>query len=142
MKIRFLVLVSLALSFALPTYAQEQRAVDPEVRKQIEAASAQFQDAYNKHDTAALAALLAQTAVEVRSSQGLAIGREAIVKRFEGDFARNPSKMVNEIVEIYPIGNDICAIFDTTVGATKGQAVTIYIREGDGWKIRMTYVRF
>jgi len=64
------------------------------------------------------------------------------VKRLESDFARNPGKMVNELVEVYPIGNDIWAIFDTTVGGQKGHSVTIYVREGDGWKIRMTYVRF
>jgi len=62
------------------------------------------------------------------------------VKRFEGDFASVPGKMVNELVAVYPIGNDICAIFDTTFFGKKGRAVTIYVREGDGWKIRMTYV--
>ena len=143
MKIRSVVaLLALAITSALPTFAQGQKAVDPEVRKQIEAVFAQFQEAYNKHDAAAMAALHTQTAVEVRSWQGLATGREAIVKRLESDFARNPGKMVNELVEVYPIGNDICAIFDTTVGGQKGHSVTIYVREGDGWKIRMTYVRF
>jgi ketosteroid isomerase-like protein len=143
MKIRFVIaLVGLAISFAFPSFAQEQKGVDPEVRKQIEAVFMQFQEAYNKHDAAAMAALHTQTAVEVRSWQGLAIGREAIVKRFEGDLARGRGKMVNELLEVRPIGTDICAIFDTTVGGSKGQAVTIYVREGDGWKIRMTYVHF
>ena len=143
MKIRFVVaLAGLAISFASPTFAQGQKAVGPEVRQQIEGVFRQFQEAYNKHDAAAMVALYSQTAVEVRSWQGLATGREAIVKRFAGDFTRGPGKMVNELVEVYPIGNDICAIFDTTIGGEKGHAVTIYIREGDGWKIRMTYVRF
>jgi ketosteroid isomerase-like protein len=143
MKVRLAVaLLSLAISFGLPTFAQEQKAVDPEQRQQIEGVFMQFQEAYNKHDAAALAALYTQTAVEIRSWQGLATGREAIVKRFAGDFASGPGKMVNELVAVYPIGNDICAIFETTVGGKKGRAVTIYVREGDGWKIRMTYVRF
>ena len=142
MKIRFVAaLIALAVGFAFPGFAQEQKAVDPEVRKQIEAVFMQFQEAYNRHDAAAMAALHTQTAVEIRSWQGLAIGREAIVKRFEGDFARGYGKVVNELVEVRPIGTDVCAIFDTTVGGSKGQAVTIYVHEGDGWKIRMTYVR-
>ena len=143
MKRRLLLTVAaLAIGFTVPTLAQEKNTVDPQVRQQIEAVFMQFQEAYNKHDAAAMAALHTQTAVEVRSWQGLAIGREAIVKRFEGDLARGRGKMVNELLEVRPIGTDICAIFDTTVGGSKGKAVTIYVREGDGWKIRMTYVHF
>src|SRR6516162_204515 len=102
MKIRFVVaLAGLAISFASPTFAQGQKAVGPEVGQQIEGVFRQFQEAYNKHDAAAMVALYSQTAVEVRSWQGLATGREAIVKRFAGDFTRG--KMVNELVEVYPI---------------------------------------
>jgi uncharacterized protein (TIGR02246 family) len=143
MKIRcLLALVGLAISFALPTFAQEKNTVDPQVRQQIEAVFMKFQEAYNKHDAAAMAALHTQDAVEVRSWQGLASGREAIEKRFAGDFASSPGKMVNELVQVYAIGNDICAISDTRVGESKGHAVTIYVREGDDLKIRMAYVTF
>jgi ketosteroid isomerase-like protein len=91
MKIRFLpTLIGLAISFALPTFAQEQKTVDPEVRQQIEAVFMKFQEAYNKHDAATMAALHTQDAVEVRSWQGLASGREAIGKRFAFDFATHP----------------------------------------------------
>ena len=54
----------LAISFALPILAQEQsaapnrvRPVDPQDRQQIEAALMKFQEAYNKRDAAAIAAL-------------------------------------------------------------------------------------
>ena len=133
MKIRLLVtLAGLAFGFALPTFAQEQNAVDPQVRQQIEAILMKFEEAYNKYDAAAMAALHAQDAVEVRawvSAGGLASGRQAIEKRFAADFASSPPKMVNELVRVYAIGNDICAITDTTVGAWKGHAVTIYVRD-------------
>jgi ketosteroid isomerase-like protein len=143
MKIRLLLaLVGLATSFALPTFAQEKNAVAPEVRQQIEAVFTQFQEAYNKHDAAAMGELHAQNAVEVRSWQGIASGRDAIQKRFAFDFASNLGKMVNELVQVYAIGKDICAIFDTRVGLEEGHGVTIYVREGDDWKIRMTYVTF
>jgi len=51
MKIRLVVaLVGLAISFPLPTFAQEQNGVDPELRQQIEAVLAKYEDAYNKND--------------------------------------------------------------------------------------------
>ena len=86
MKIRLLLpIVGLAISFALPTFAQEQNTVDPEVRQQIEAVSMKFVEAYNKYDAAALAALFTEDAVEVRNwpndeHGGTASGREAIEK--------------------------------------------------------------
>jgi hypothetical protein len=49
----------------VPAFAQEKDAVDPEVYQQIEAALNQYDEAYNKHDAAAIAALLTQDAVEV-----------------------------------------------------------------------------
>jgi ketosteroid isomerase-like protein len=141
MKIRLLLaLVGLAISFALPTFAQDNNTVDPEARQQIEAVFMQFQQAYNKHDAAAIGALHTQDAVEVRSWAGLASGRQAIERRFAFDFASGPGKMVNELVGVYAIGKDICAISDTTVGTFKGHAVTIYVHDADTWKIRTAYV--
>jgi hypothetical protein len=56
MKIRFLLtLAGLAIGFAVPTLAQEQNTVDPEVRQQIEAVLVSFGEAFNKHDAAAVA---------------------------------------------------------------------------------------
>ena len=46
-------------------------------------------------------------------------GREAIGKRFEADFAMNPGKMVNQLVQLYPIGSAICEIADSDVGGWK-----------------------
>jgi hypothetical protein len=48
-----LTLIWLAISLALPTFAQEQSAVDPETRQEIEAVAMQFVEAYSKHDAAA-----------------------------------------------------------------------------------------
>jgi ketosteroid isomerase-like protein len=143
MKMRFLLaLVGVAIGFALPSFAQEKNTVAPRVYQQIEAVFTQFQEAFNKHDAAAMAALYTQDAVEVRSWQGMATGREAIQKRFADDFASNPGKMVNKLVLLYPIGSDICVISDSRVGGSMGSmvdVVTIYVPQGDGWKIRMAY---
>ena len=141
MKRRLLLtLAALAIGFTVPTLAQEKNTVDAQVRQQIEAVFMQFQEAYNKRDAAAMGALHTQDAVEVRSWAGLASGRQAIERRFAFDFASGSGKMVNELVQVYAIGNDLCAISDTTVGTFKGHAVTIYVRDADTWKIRTAYV--
>jgi hypothetical protein len=57
-------LAGLAICFAVPVLAQEKNTVDPEVRQQIEAVMMRFDDAYNKSDAAAIAALFTQDAVE------------------------------------------------------------------------------
>ena len=81
MKIRsLLIVVGSAISFALPTFAQEQKAVDPEARQQVAAVNTKLGDAQNKHDAAAAAALYTLDAVKVLdwSGGGTFLGREAI----------------------------------------------------------------
>jgi ketosteroid isomerase-like protein len=133
-------LMGLVISLALPVFGQDQHTVSADVRQQIEAVFVKFEDAYNNRDAAGIGALLTHDAAELRSGRGWAVGQEAIVKRFEFDFAGNPGKMVNTIVQMYPIGHAVCVIADTAVGDWKGQTVTIYVRDDDNWKWNMTYV--
>jgi hypothetical protein len=67
MKRRLVVaLAGLAIGFAVPTFAQEQNTVDPEVRQQIEAVNMKYDEAYNnKGDTAAIVARYTKDAVGV-----------------------------------------------------------------------------
>jgi uncharacterized protein (TIGR02246 family) len=136
-----LTLAGFALGFVLPAFAQEQNTVDPEVRQQIEAVHLKFVEAQNKGDAAAIAALFTQDAVQEWygvSEGGLASGQQAIEKRYRETFAA-PSPLDSKIVQIYPIGNDICAITEYKMMTWKGHAVTIYGRDADTWKIRMAY---
>jgi hypothetical protein len=93
MKMRLLLtLISLAVSPVVSAFAQEQNAVDPEVRQQIEAAVLKYQEACSNYDAAATAALFTLDAVEVVGSEmadagSLASGREAIEKRYAAHFA-------------------------------------------------------
>ena len=83
-------IAGLAISFAFPTFAQEQNAVDPEVRQQIEAALTSFDDAFNKQDAAALAALFTLDATQVNAAgvgDALRSGQEAIKKWYEVELA-------------------------------------------------------
>jgi uncharacterized protein (TIGR02246 family) len=144
MKIRLLLtLAGLAICFAVPGLAQEQNTVDPEVRQQIEAVRMKFDEAYNKRDAAALAALFTQDAVEVWQGWpggAAASGQQAIEKRWAVELASSPSN-VRELVQVYAIGNDVCAIteYSTSTYGHKGYSVTIYVRDADTWKIRMAY---
>jgi uncharacterized protein (TIGR02246 family) len=136
---RLLTLAGLAISFALPSLAQEQNTISPTVRQQIEAVFLKFQHAYNAQDLDAIAALHSQNAIELRSWEGLATG-DAITKRFALDFTGSPGRMVNKIVALYPIGNAVCEIANSDVGGWTAQTVTVYVREGADWKAAMTYV--
>jgi type II secretory pathway pseudopilin PulG len=60
MKIRSVVaLVGLAISFALPTFAQQKDTVDPKIEQQIRALAQKYDEAINKHDSVAIASLYA-----------------------------------------------------------------------------------
>jgi ketosteroid isomerase-like protein len=148
MKRRLLLtLVGVAIGFALPAFAQEQKAVDPEVRQKIEAVMTKFLQAYNNRDLATISALHTPDAIEVRAAGGSTragtfSGRQAIEKMFAADFASNPPKLVSELVQVYAIDeNNICAIANRSAGMWKAYTVSAYVRALDGtWKVHMTYV--
>src|SRR6266550_327985 len=143
MRLPFIIAGSI-IGLALPVFSQEQNTVDPKVRQQIEAALTKFDEAFNKNDATATAALYTQDAAEVWSgwsAGGLAFGQQAIEKRHAANFASNPSKFSHKLVQVHAIGNEICAISEWSMPPikTKGghYVVTIYVREADDWKIRM-----
>jgi ketosteroid isomerase-like protein len=145
MKTRLLVtLVGLATSFALPTFAQEQNTIDPEVRQQIEEVLMKFGEAFNKHDAAAMAALYTQDAIQFWSwwsADALVSGQQPIEKRYASMFASSPGEFVGQLVEVYAIGNEMSVIVKGSEGALwKGYKAWICVRDADTWKIRMEYV--
>jgi uncharacterized protein (TIGR02246 family) len=142
MRIRSAVaFVGLAISSALPAFAQEQSAVDPEVRQQIEAVSNQYGEAYNKHDAAAIAALYTLDAVRVADWSGgeSSVGREAIKSAFEVEFAGMAPRVDRSIIQMYAIDDRIAAISEFRQGFVHGHALKIYVRDADTWKIRMEF---
>jgi ketosteroid isomerase-like protein len=129
MKTRLLLACAgLAISFAMPAVAQEQNTIDPEVRQQIEALIVNLDEAYNKSDAQAVAALFAQDAVEVWYGQpegGLASGQQAIEKRYAGELGPGPTtfhtsffKRMQSAVTYARSWNGVCRqwiLLDTTV---------------------------
>ena len=143
MKLRsVLAFTGLVISLAVPSIAHEQNTVDPEVRQQIETLLMKFGEAFNKHDPAAIAALYTQNAIRLESwwSEG-ALGQQAIEKSYAGMLASMPGEFVGQVVQVYPIGNDMCVITKDSEGASwKGYKTWICNRDADTWKIRMEYV--
>src|SRR6516225_1306618 len=88
MKTRLLgALVGLAISFALPTFAQQKETVDPQLIQKLHDTiiSKKYNDAINNHDAAAIAALFTEDAIFVTDA-GTLYGRQAIEKFYADDF--------------------------------------------------------
>jgi hypothetical protein len=78
MKTRsFLILAGLAISFALPSFAQQKDTVDLQVAEQVRALAARYDEAFNKNDATALGALFSEDAV-LSGLHGRFNGRQAI----------------------------------------------------------------
>src|ERR1700761_6771411 len=105
MNIRSIVtLIGLAISLALPIFAQEKEDVKPfpftpipagpQLVQQIEAIDQKFDEAFNKHDATAVGTLYIANAVQVTPA-GSFSGREAIEGYMTDLFQRhNPSDRV------------------------------------------------
>src|SRR6266478_3360495 len=134
MKIRLVVaLVGLAISFALPTFAQQKDTADPEITQKIRAISKGFDEAENNNNAAGIAALFTEDAVFVADG-GPVYGRQAIEKRLAAEFGARPSNFSHKLVQVYAIGNDICAITEWSLPPVyKGHSVRIYGRDADTW---------
>jgi uncharacterized protein (TIGR02246 family) len=80
MKRRLVVpLIGLAISFALPTYAQQKDLADPHITEKIAAIAKAHNEAENNNDAAAVAAFYTRDAVS-NGPGGPIIGRQAMQK--------------------------------------------------------------
>jgi uncharacterized protein (TIGR02246 family) len=145
MKIRFLLaLVGLAISFALPIFAQQTDTVDPKTAQQIRALASKFDEEFNRNDAAAVAALYTDDAV-FTTPNGTLNGRQAI----EGLYRRlyfnvyHSKNDVHVVDEIIVAGNEVRVTgtwSDTfeeidTIHAN-GTYSWVLVHEGDTWRIR------
>ena len=150
MKIRLLfALVGLAISFALPTLAQQTSPPDPQLREQFVAYLKKFDDVWNSNDQAAWAALFTDDAIEVTHTEPI-YGRAALQK-FWADLKLNFSNHITTLDQYYPhvidtAGNEVWinAKYSLTVKGQnfgpieqKGNLCSILVRDGDTWKMRM-----
>jgi uncharacterized protein (TIGR02246 family) len=151
MKIRLVVaLLGLAISFTVPTLAQQKGTVDPQIDQQIRALAQKYDEAINKHDPAAVAALYTQDAVRVTAlNDGTFHGRQAIEKGYaKYDFGRwQVTNYFTKVNRVTAVGNDVrstgtwSSVFyrDADRGHQcngDGYCSWVIVREGDTWKIR------
>jgi ketosteroid isomerase-like protein len=152
MKIRLLVsIIGLAISFALPTSAQQKDAPDPELRRMIDGFAKKYAKAVNNNDAAAIAAFYTEDGVFV-TSEGPKYGRVAIEKFYADLFRQfhfsNYSSKADQYSphligttgnETLEIGEWGCTVEgrDGSPVQLKGYYSSIYIRAGNDWKISM-----
>jgi ketosteroid isomerase-like protein len=166
MKIRFLlVLVGLAISFALPIFAQDKAAIPavpnpfqpipagPALVQQLEVINEKMDEAFNKHDAGAVAAFYTENAI-LSSPRGNASGREnasglpAIEKHYANLFERfSPSDRATKMNYVYAFGGDLCAMGGSTETITGhqqsgGYLLNVYTPVRGTWKIRVAVFKY
>ena len=142
-------LVGLAITVALPTFAQQTNTPDPQLRQKLVDVIAKHVGAQKRNDAAATAACFTQDAVYV-TARGPVNGQEAIEKWYAGLF-----KKVQFTYYAFTIDQDSPHVIGTAgneIWATGGWSATVkgenygplqfkgywsVIRVGDDWKIRM-----
>jgi uncharacterized protein (TIGR02246 family) len=145
MKIRLVVaLIGLAISFALPTFAQQKDTVDPQIVQQIRTLASKYDAAFNNNDAAAVAALYA--ADGAHGWHGTSHGRQAIEKSYaKYDFERWQCSNYLTVVNRLAVGNEVrstgtwSCTFKSGAGGPgndEGHYSWVIIRGGDSWKIR------
>src|SRR5271157_470374 len=147
MKMRLVVaLVGLAISVALPTFAQQRDTVDPKIAQQIRALEMKYDEAFNKNDAAALAAFYTEDGILV-TPHGTFHGRQAIEKNYaEYSFRQwQSTNLVTKVDRVIAVGNEVrsigkwsCNFRDQAGNADhiEGHYSSVLVREGDTWKIR------
>ena len=150
MKTRILAaIVGLAISFALPTFAQQKETVDPKIIEQIIALGKKWSEGENNNDAAAMGALFTEDAIWVTDTAGPLYGRQAIEKQFAEWF--KGARVSNHILKVDPNSFRVVGTADKiasngewsqTAGPPngkpfqlKGYYLAIQTREGDAWKI-------
>jgi ketosteroid isomerase-like protein len=157
MKTRLLLAIGFAISFVWTTFAQQKDTVDPSQQRDLLGSpnalevfgelSGKLDDAYNNKDAEAAAALFTEDAVLV-TPDGIVYGRKAIEKRYAETFQRRPFTDFlsrRDRLQLNAIDNAVWSVGEWW-GNLQGQSgpvfawgywSTIYVRDGDAWKMRM-----
>ena len=59
---------------------------------------------------------------------GTFLGQQAIEKHYESEFATSPGKIVDKLIEVYPIGNEMSVVSELNCGPWRGYNTRIYRR--------------
>jgi uncharacterized protein (TIGR02246 family) len=125
---------------------------DPQIAQQIRERGKKYDQAFNKNDATALAALFTEDALQV-TPEGLYSGRQAIEKRYaEEVFLRlHGNNHVIKTDQVIAVGNEVCSVGEWSCSVQDQSANTIQVhgyyadvnfREGDTWKVRISTFNF
>ena len=134
MKISSVVtLVGLAISFALPTFAQQTNTPDPQLRQRLLAVIEKHADAMNKNDAAAAAALFTEDAIYL-TDRGPINGREAIEKMYADLFQK--VHFSDHVITVDQNSPHILGTDRKAMWATGGWSSTIQVQNSDPIQIK------
>jgi len=154
MKIRrAVVLVGLAISFALPTVAQQKETVDPQIVQQLHAIAKNSDEAFLMGDAAAVASFFTEDAVLLNDT-GPIYGRQAIEKYYGNVFSylhyfghhttydsTSPHAIGTDGNGVWENGEWRSALAprgeDCGPHEIRGYFASVKVREGNTWKVRM-----
>jgi uncharacterized protein (TIGR02246 family) len=139
----------LAISFALPTFAQQTNTPDPHLREKLIAAIKKHTDALDKNDAAAVAANFTEDGILV-TPDGPIFGRESIEKYYVGLFKQiqlsnnlapvdddSPHIIGTAGNEMWATGRYSATVKGQNFGPVEAKGYWSVIREGNDWNIRM-----
>ena len=114
--------------------------VEAKIRQQIEAIDQKYDEAFNKHDATAIAALFTEDAVQI-APHDVFSGRDAIEKRYKSLLEGSSfSDHINKLDSVQTgFGAYTWAAGSWTVktgsGTAAGFRILVYVPEGGEWKI-------
>jgi uncharacterized protein (TIGR02246 family) len=153
-RIRLVVaVVGLAISFALPTFAQQANTRDPQIVQQLHAIGKKSDEAFLKSDAAAVASFFTEDAVLVNDT-GPVYGRQAIEEYYADMFQKLhyfSHDTTYDPTSPHPIGTDGNGFWENGEWSSaiaprgedcgprqiRGYFALVEVREGDTWKARM-----
>jgi uncharacterized protein (TIGR02246 family) len=142
-----LIIPALAISFALPTFAQQKETLDARAVEKADPLAGKFNEAVNNNDPAAIAALFAEDAVFVTPDKSI-VGPQAIEKQYVDWFqgGRHSNHTTTYDSDSYQITGTTDTItlsggWSETVEVQgkpqefTGRWLAVDVRGSDGWKI-------
>jgi ketosteroid isomerase-like protein len=151
MKRLLLTVAGMAMGFVLPAIAQQTYTLDPQTTRKLRAISKAYDEAVSNNDAAAVGGLFTEDAVFV-SDRGPIHGRQAIQQWYIGVFqVWHPKNHIGtpDGSTPYTAGTTDSEAWESGAWSEsgrdktgrhiqiKGYWSTIYVREGDNWKIAM-----
>jgi uncharacterized protein (TIGR02246 family) len=125
---------------------------DPQIAQQIRERGKKYDEAFNKNDAPAVAALFTEDALQVRP-EGVVSGRQAIEKKY-AEFQFQKLHCNNHVLktdQVIAVGNEVCSIGEWSCtlqdesGGTiqvRGYYTDVNFRDGDTWKVRISTYNF